>query len=439
MSAVSIQNQQGTNRVHWTTLQVVVVAICSFINGLDGMDLLVMSYAAPAMAADWHIGFATLGVVFSAGMAGMLVGCLCIAPFADTMGRRPIVLFSLIAMALGSFGSGLTHDLNLFIVARFIAGLGLGTLLASVAALVSEYAPEGRRTVAVGIFQAGYPIGAVLTGIVCIYAIPAFGWQATFIGAGLITAVTVPIVAFCLPESVAFLEVRQPKGALERSNALRKRLDWPAITVLPQRTIGNLPKPAEVLSAKLRNATLAIWIATFLSYGVLYFVASWVPKIAVAAGLSHTNAIWAGSLVNMGGVCGDIIIGALAVRRPVGNLIAIFFVFCAVLMMIFAQPLPLTAILISAFGLGFTLYGGFSAFYSLAAQLYPARLRSSGIGWMAGIGRGGAIIGPLAGGALLAANTSLPITFLCFAIPLVISGGFAALASHFGRSIPTED
>ncbi|MCP3724005.1 MFS transporter [Paraburkholderia sp. CNPSo 3272] len=426
-----LQQGEQLHTSRWTPLQILVVAICTVINALDGMDLLIMSYIAPAMAADWHVGFATLGVVFSAGLAGMLVGCVVVAPFADTLGRRPIVLLALVLMTIGAVGSGFANSIVVFSALRALTGIGLGTLLASVAALVSEYAPAGRRSLAVGIFQAGYPIGAVATGVVAIYTIPAFGWKATLIGAGAISAVLLPCIWVLLPESVAFLESRQPAGALALSNSLRRRMGWSELPVLPPRAMaGNLPKPRDLLAPELRQATIALWISTFLSFGVLYFVTSWIPKIAVVAGLTQANALWSGSIFNLGGVVGDLAIGWLAVRRSIGKLIALFFMVCAVLMMIFAQQLSLAFVLITAFGLGFTLQGGFSAFYSLSAQLYPARVRSSGIGWAVGIGRGGAIIGPMVGGALLAAKLPLWITFACFAVPLIVAGWFAVLASR---------
>lgn len=423
----------------WTPLQVLVVAICALINALDGMDLLIMSYVAPAMAADWNIGLATLGVVFSAGLAGMMVGCVVVAPFADTWGRRPTVLMALALMTIGAVGSGLANDLVIFSGMRALTGIGIGTLLASVAALVSEYGPAKHRSLAMGIFQAGYPVGAVATGLVSMITIPTYGWKATLIGAGVISALLLPIVWVLLPESVSFLETRQPSNALARSNKLRQRMAWPQLAALtPREDVGSLPKPRDLLSHDLWRSTITLWFATFLSFAVLYFVTSWIPKLAVEGGLSQSKALWAGSIFNFGGAIGGLLIGWLAIKRPIGRLIAIFFVACAGLMMIFAQAMPLALVLLTAFALGLTLQGGFTGFYSLSAQLYPARVRGAGIGWAVGIGRGGAIIGPMAGGALLAANLPLWITFACFAVPLVLAGYLARLAGHLG-DLSTND
>lgn len=417
----------------WSRLQVLVVVICTIINALDGMDVLIISYIAPALAAEWRISFEALGVIFSAGLAGMMIGCIAVAPFADTWGRRPIVLAALAMMSVGAIGTGLVHGLPAFAAMRVITGIGIGTLLASIAALASEYAPAGRRSLAIGIFQAGYPVGAVLTGLVAMVTIPAFGWQATLIGAGCVSALLLPAAWFLLPESVMFIESSQPANALSRSNALRRRLGWAEREALPPRTeSGSLPRPRDLLSHGRWRATVTLWTATFLSFGVLYFVTSWIPKLAVESGLSQSNALWAGSIFNLGGVVGGLTIGWLAIRRSIGRLICLYFTLCAVLLIVFAQSLPLAVVLLVAFGLGLTLQGGFSGFYSLAAQLYPATVRGAGIGWAVGIGRGGAVIGPMAGGLLLAAKLPLWAVFGCFAVPLLIAGLLAAAASRLG-------
>ena len=132
----------------WTRLQIVVVAICTFINALDGMDVLIISYVAPAMAREWNVGFEALGVVFSAGLAGMMLGSIVIAPVADGLGRRPVILSALVLITIGTLGTGLVSSLPAFVGFRLVTGLGIGTLLASIAALASEYAPPGKRSIA---------------------------------------------------------------------------------------------------------------------------------------------------------------------------------------------------------------------------------------------------------------------------------------------------
>lgn len=421
----------GTDLVRWTRLQIAVVAICTLINALDGMDVLVISFVAPVMAKDWSISFGALGVVFSVGLAGMMAGCVLIAPIADSIGRRPVILLALIVMTIGTIGTGVVGSMGPFLVCRLLTGVGIGTLLASIAALVSEYAPAGKRSVAIGAFQAGYPLGAVFTGLVAIYTIPRFGWQATLVGAGCVSAAILPLALAWLPESISFLEARQPAGAMARINRLRERTGLAPLDRLPPRRIkGTTPRLQHLFSDGLWKSTFLLWIATFASFGVLYFVTSWIPKLATEAGLSTENALWAGSIFNLGGFVGASSIGWLATRRDIGWLIRAYMLIGAALLLVFAMPLPLAALLIVVAAMGWAIQGGFSGFYSLAAQMYAPEVRSSGIGWAVGIGRGGSVIGPLAGGWLLGLHLPLWAVFLCFALPLGFAGMLAAQVRH---------
>jgi benzoate transport len=435
-TTIAASPNQAVAPNRWTSLQILVVSLCVLINMLDGMDVMIIAYVAPAMAASWGVSFEALGAIFSAGLAGMMIGCVLVAPFADTFGRRPIILLALLIMTVGMCGTGLVDNIPAFVAFRTLAGIGIGTLLASIAALVSEYAPPDRRSFAIGLFQAGYPIGAVLTGVVCVWAIPAFGWQATLIGAGLVSAAVLPIAFFWLPESVAYLEHRQPPQALDKINALRHRLGWLQLSELAPRTIGGMtPGFGKLFANGLWRSTVILWVATFLSFAVLYFVTSWIPRLATEAGLSTDNAIWAGSIFNLGGFIGATSIGWLATRWHIGNLIRGYMVGAAIFLIIFSASMPLFLVLGVAMLIGLFLQGGFSGFYSLAAKLYPDEVRSSGIGWAIGIGRGGAIIGPLAGGFLLGRDLPLWVVFSCFAVPLALSGVLASMV----RFLPDPD
>jgi predicted MFS family arabinose efflux permease len=266
---------------------------------------------------------------------------------------------------------------------------------------------------AIGIYQAGYPLGAVLTGFACISAIPRIGWQATLVGAGCASLVLLPVIWWLLPESTRPLDRRS--AAVDRK-AARK----------PSRL-------GELFANGMWVKSVLLWLATLLAYATLYFVTSWIPKLAMKAGLDASDALYASTIFNLGGLLGGLLMGRLAQRHRVGMVIASFFVVSAVTMLLFSIPAVLLVALALAFLMGLTLQGGFTGFYSLSALLYPAEVRSSGIGWAVGIGRAGSIVGPLLGGFLLSHDFSLWATFLSFAIPLVIAG---ILAERVGRAVP---
>ncbi len=412
---------------HWSRLQIFAVGICFTLNMLDGMDILMMSYLAPAIARDWGIGPAALGVVFSAAIFGMMVGALALAPFADHLGRRPVILGAVALMGLSMIACGFAPNIETLIGLRFVVGLGIGAILASMAAITSEYSPAKHRTVAVALLQAGYSIGAMLSGLAVYFLLPQSTWHWFMGGAGVATLALWPLAYAFMPESLEFLEKRQPENALVRINAIRAKMGWPLLSALETLGERQSARPTLLFSHGQWKQTLILWAAFFACYMTLYFVIAWVPKLAIEAGLNPGEAIFAGVTYNLGAFIGGLALCLLLFRFDVRRLVLILMLAGAVALVAFAAPMSVTVTLIVAFLIGFAVQGGFNGLYPLVASAYPAQIRSTGIGWCIGVGRAGAVIGPLIGGAMLGAQTPLHVVFLVFTVPLVAAGLLASL------------
>ena len=410
-------------------LQILVVLICFTLNMLDGMDVVLMSYAAPSLAIDWAIPAGALGIVFSAALLGMTVGCLAIAPYADVIGRRKMIMLALFMIAGGMIFSGFANNVVQLALARVYTGLGVGALLASMAAMTSEYSSEKRRNLCVTFLQAGFPLGAIITGFVAADIIPTLGWRPMFIGAGIITGIMLPVVYFYLPESLEFLLRKQPANALRDMNRTFTRMGNPTLSTLPQQpTNANQKQSVKALFGSRSFSTLMLWTGVFMGFFTLYFVISWIPKIAVDAGLALDKAIYAGTAYNVGSIFGSIFLGWVSAYFGLQRMIMTFFFASAVVLIVFGNvSMGLSGILFCSLLIGITVNGGFNGFWPTAARLYPTEIRTTGIGWALGAGRGGAVLGPLIGGYLLESGVGLSITFVVFAVPLVIAGGAAYL------------
>lgn len=414
----------------WTARQIGVVAICFMLNMLDGMDVLILSYIAPALSIDWKVDPQSLGVVFSASLAGMAAGGLLIAPLADKFGRRRLILAAVTMMTVAMFGSAFAGSITELIVSRFVVGIGIGTVLASMAALTAEYAPARHRTFAVGFLQAGYPVGATITGFVVASNIDAHGWQTMLLGAAVLCLVALPLIFFSLPESVDFLISRQPRGALARANKLLVSIGRPTLAALPARAEADANRLGlrGVLGEGRKLGTILLWMATIFGFMTLYFVISWIPKLAMEAGLPTTDAIYAGAVYNIGAFIGITSIGLAASRFDLGRLILTYLALAAVALVVFgAVSMPIGATLLTAFLIGAFIQGGFNGCYPLATSFYPPEVRSTGLGWAMGVGRIGAVIGPMLGGFLLAEKVPLSTIFAIFAVPAVLAGVCASL------------
>lgn len=409
-------------------MQMAVFGICFLLNGIDGMDVLVISYAAPVLAEQWSIAPGALGVVFSAALLGMTCGAMFIAPFADRIGRRAMIMISILLTGFAVLATSAADTIEVLLVLRFISGLGIGAMLASVATMAAEFAPDRQRNLILVSILAGYPIGATIFGVIAADVIPALGWRAIFVTAGITSLATFPLVWFLLPESLSFLIRMRPANALVKINRIIGRMGHAHLDELP-------PAPGEIasrnvkglFSANLSRPTIFLWLAFFMNFAALYFLASWIPKLSSAAGLPLDLAIYAGAIFNLGAVPGIALSGYLSQKFGLRRVICSFLLLTAVVMVLFGFAQG-TSLILPLFGLiGFFIEGGFVGLYAIAARLYPTEVRTTGVGWAIGAGRTGAIAGPFVGGLLVAYGLSIGANFRLFAITLILAGIFTLL------------
>lgn len=397
----------GSAPEHWTPLALGIVALCFAINMADGVDVTILSYIAPRIQGDWRIGAEVMGRLFSAGLVGMAIGGMGIAPLADRIGRRRVILLALLLMTGGMLASGSATTVVQLMALRLLVGAGIGTVLAAMAALSAEVAPARHRNLAVGLVQAGYPFAAIFTGLTVAALLPTHGWRWLLTGAGLLTLVLLPTAWRVLPRGDS------PQGGADRGG-----------------TVVALLAPAR------RARTLALWMAVFCGLMVLYFIVSWIPKLAIEAGLSETNGIYAGTLYNLGAFCGTVAMSGLALRIPLGRLVPAMLGGAVIALLIFgAVAMPVGLTMAVAFALGVLLQGGYNGIWPLAASAYPDAIRATGVGWAIGIGRSGAIIGPLLGGYLMAAHLALAWLFAAYCLPLLACAAGAALVERKSEQI----
>ena len=416
---------EGASPSEWTPRRASVVALCFLLNMLDGADLLIMSFIAPRLAADWSISPEQLGVIFSASLAGMAIGCLFVAPLADRFGRRPMIMLALVIVGIAMLVSGQVTTVSQLMIARLFVGVGVGTIGVSMTALATEFAPVRYAGFAAGFVQAGWPLGSVITAFVAAALIHTAGWHILLSAIGVLSLVLLAIVTVALPESLSFLERRQPIGALDRANRLRAQMDLPTLTTLPQpETITSRANVAALFADGRRNQSLILWLAVTFGYFVLYFAISWIPKLSAQAGLPVRDAIFAGATYNFGAFVGTTLIGVLAVRYRLNRVTALFMTLGAAAMIVFGSvALPIVLTLAVAMLVGIFVGGGFNGFWGLAASLYPSEMRGTGIGWALGVGRIGAVLGPIVGGLLVGAGLGNGAIFLIYAIPLLVAAG----------------
>jgi MFS family permease len=250
-----------------------------------------------------------------------------------------------------------------------------------------------------------------------------------FILAGLTTLLTIPLTYFFLTESPQFYLKKQPFGALEKVNKLFIKMNLRPLDNLPEVKLNlkNKPLVSQLFSNKYKLSTLQLWAALFFAFGCLYFLISWIPKLATDAGLSIELAIYAGTIFNVGAFFGIVLQGYFSSKIGLKKTISIFLLLTFVLMASFKVFIGTDFLLIVYFLLGFSLQGGFVGLYAVAARLYPTEFKTTGVGWAIGVGRLGGILAPVIGGLFIAMGLSLSANFLIFSIPAL----FASILTYY--------
>ena len=421
-----------------TPKQLFAVATCIAINSLDGFDVLVIAFAAASIAAEWELSPQSLGLLFSSGLLGMTLGSLTIAPLADRHGRKPVTILCLLIITGGMFLSALTQTTAQLAAMRFLTGLGVGGMLASLNTLVAEYSPLRLRSLMVCLLQSGYPIGAAVGGMVSVILIGEFGWRSLFWFGGAMSLLFLPLAVFYLPESAEYLFSRGDVESMAKGNRERAKLGLPpldasamsaasapaahATPMSAAQTAPTRPGVLPIIWGELRVQTMLLWLCYFMLMLVWYFVASWTPKLLVDTGLNVRQGMSGGVILSVGAVIGGVALGLLSLRRDVFFLTRNYALLAVGSLFAFALwAESLVGMMLLAGFMGLSIAGTMMGLYSCAPHIYPAAARNTGLGWAIGFGRGGAVLGPWLAGALLAREFTPDAIYMAFSLPMSLA------------------
>jgi AAHS family 4-hydroxybenzoate transporter-like MFS transporter len=427
------------NRHPFSSFQWRVFALCFFVVLLDGFDTAAIGFIAPSLIKEWGVDKPSLAPVLSAALFGLAAGAIIAGPLADRLGRRLVLLVSVLIFGTACGASSFASSLDQLTVMRFITGIGLGAAMPNAVTLISEYCPDARRSTITNAMFCGFPLGAAFGGFLAAWMIPLWGWRSVMILGGLAPLVLLVFMVFLLPESVFHMVSR--KMPVARIRAVLQRIDASAAQASSYVMGEQGAKSASagiglLFSRPYLLGTLMLWLTYFMGLVIFYALINWMPVLFREAGLPTQTATLISALFPLGGV-GAILLGWLMDRYNANRVIAIGFALTAGAVFTIGQVVGNIGVLtVTVFVAGALMNTAQSSLPALAAAFYPTQGRATGVAWMLGVGRFGGIAGSLLVAELSRRQLEFSQVFMVLAMAALVSTAALLVKLFAERSTP---
>ena len=393
-NAVNIQT--FINEHPFSGFQWLIFFMCFVIVLLDGFDTAAIGFIAPSLITEWGISKPALAPVLSAALFGLACGALVSGPLSDRLGRRSLLLGSVLLFGVACLGSAFSSSIEQLTTLRFITGVGLGAAMPNAVTMMGEYCPDRRRATLINLMFCGFPLGAAFGGFLAAWLIPHFGWRSVLVLGGVTPLLLLVLLLAKMPESVRYMVANS--HPVERVRAALARISGDAVQAGSFVMTENAPQTGSkglgvVLSRAYIVGSVMLWVAYFMGLVIFYASINWMPVLLKDAGLTPQRATLISALFPLGGV-GAVLCGVLMDRFNANRIIAACYALTAVSVYFIGQAVGnVGALVFIVFVAGVLMNTAQSSMPALAAAFYPTQGRGTGVAWMLGVGRFGGIFG----------------------------------------------
>lgn len=418
VSEVSLSTKSD-KQVRTSSITVLVITICWFTIFAEGYDLGIYGAVLPSLLEykEWDMSPAKAGVIGSYALIGMLLGNIFGGTLADLIGRKRMLVYSLILFSITMALAAMASSPEMFGLYRFIGGIGLGGVLPSVAALTVEYSPLKRRSFFYTVMFTGYSVGGIFAALIAILLLQDLGWRIMF-WFGVIPLLVVPFIIKFLPESIGFLlSNNRQREAEEIAN--RYGIDLHSILEEEEKQEGSVKSKINsvksLFSKKYLHATVLFGIVYFMSLLMVYGLITWLPKLMNQAGYSLGSSISFLLVLNLTTVVGALFAGTAADRWGSKRILSVSYLSAGICIAFLSVKLPLIVTYVLVGIAGFGTIGSTMVLSAYVQKFFTSENRATALGLTNGFGRIGAIIGPALGGILMLWKIDLIWNFYIFA------------------------
>ncbi|NSL51081.1 MFS transporter [Bacillus sp. P2(2020)] len=379
----------------------------------DAMDVGMLSFIIAALKADWNLTPEEMGWIGSINSIGMAVGAFLFGLWADRIGRKNVFIITLVLFSLASGVSALTTTLTVFLILRFLVGMGLGGELPVASTLVSEIAPSSDRGRIVVLLESFWAVGWLLAAIISYFIIPSFGWRIALLLSAL-PALYAIYLRLKLPDSPAF----SPKKIEKRSVLQNIRNVW---------------------SKKYARSTFVLWTLWFTVVFSYYGMFLWLPSVMVMKGFSMIQSFEYVLIMTLAQLPGYFSAAWFIERIGRKFVLVTYLLGTAASAFVFGAAESTGLLIASGILLSFFNLGAWGALYAYSPEQYPTVIRGTGTGMAASVGRLGGILGPLLVGSLVASGYSIGFIFSIFCGSIILGVLAVAFLGQETRKIELAD
>lgn len=359
----------------------------------DAMDVGMLSFVIVALQKDWGLSTQEMGWIGSVNSIGMAVGALLFGILSDKIGRKSVFIITLLLFSIGSGLTALTTTFAMFLVLRFLIGMGLGGELPVASTLVSESVEAHERGKIVVLLESFWAGGWLIAALISYFVIPKYGWEVAMVLSA-VPALYALYLRWNLPDSPRFQKVAKRPSVIENIKAV-----W---------------------SGEYRKATIMLWILWFCVVFSYYGMFLWLPSVMVLKGFSLIKSFQYVLIMTLAQLPGYFTAAWFIERLGRKFVLVTYLIGTACSAYVFGIADSLTALIVAGMLLSFFNLGAWGALYAYTPEQYPTTIRGTGAGMAAAFGRIGGILGPLLVGYLVASQASLSLIFTIFCGSILI-------------------
>jgi putative MFS transporter len=415
-----------------------LLLICGLGWAADAMEVLLISFALPAISQEWSLSSAQKGLLGTAIFVGMLVGAWVWGRLSDVLGRKLSFIATVLIAALFGLFSAFAPSFTWLVVLRALTGFGVGGMLPVDYAIFAEYLPAHQRGRNLVFLESFWALGSLLAAGLAWAVVPALGWR-WLLAIPAVSAGIVFWIRASIPESPRFLLVNgQEQAALQVLQQVAKengrdlsgfRLQPPART--------SPAAASDIWRPELRRTTFLLWLIWFMISLGYYGVFTWLPNFFRAQGMDLLPVYQNSFILALAQLPGYFSAAYLVERWGRRKTLGWYLIASGGFTILFAAVTSLNWMVAAGIWMSFFTLGAWGALYAYTPEVYPTNLRGTGMGAASGMTRIAGAIAPTLGGVLIGAGLWIPLTM--FAAAYLVAGVGAFLLPYETGSQPLQE